>query len=132
MCEFWYDKNQNLIKDINEWGKLHSDLSYKILKQTTLPNGKWVSTVWLGMCHNWDEHNEKGHLIFETMVFTNHGDYYGEDCERYSTEEEALNGHYKMCLKYSPLKASKSPTMQKKKHPKQMNKKPVKKTSKKK
>jgi len=32
----------------------------------------------------------------------------------------------------SPLKASNKSTMQKKKHPKQMNKKPVKKTSKKK
>ena len=51
-----------------------------------------ISTVWLGMNHN---HYLGGPpLIFETMIFGGEHDQYQE---RYSTLEEAQEGHAKAC-----------------------------------
>lgn len=60
-----------------------------IVGQTTLPNGLWVSTVFLGLNHNFTG-GSRLHL-FETMIkmhgrFTNHQ-------WRYSTHERAEYGH---------------------------------------
>jgi hypothetical protein len=66
----------------------------KRVAETTLPDGKWVSTVWLGLDHGYGSGPP---LIFETMVFAAKGseitsfmDLY---CVRYSTEAEARAGH---------------------------------------
>ncbi len=54
--------------------------------------GKRISTVFLGINHNHDFKSAIP-LIFETMVFDeNHSDIY---CERYSSWEEAEEGHQK-------------------------------------
>ena len=92
-----FDKNG---KEINyeEWGKLLEDKDYKIIKQETLPDGKKVSTVWLGLDHNFGEGEP---LIFETMVFPSEGDFSDVDVERYSTLEEAQKGHEEMVKKWS-------------------------------
>ena len=92
-----FDKNG---KEINyeEWGKLLEDKDYKIIKQETLPDGKKVSTVWLGLDHNFGEGEP---LIFETMVFSSEGDFSDVDVERYSTLEEAQKGHEEMVKKWS-------------------------------
>ena len=80
---------------------------YKILKQTKTKNLKyWVSTVWLGLDHNFNLRSKP--LIFETMVFPhnviggvlNYGDL---DMDRYSTEKEALRGHNRMVKKWENL-----------------------------
>lgn len=76
------------------------DLEDKIIKQEILPNGKFISTVWLGIDMNHVFGNGKP-LIFETMVFPERGNYSELDMERYSTEEEALEGHQKMVEKYN-------------------------------
>ena len=81
-----------------EWGKLVGDKDYKVIRQDTLPNGKWVSTVWLGIEHGFVEGKP---LIFETMVFPKRSDYDGRDMERYCTEQEAIKGHQKMMKKHS-------------------------------
>lgn len=47
-----------------------------------------VSTVWLGLNHNWSGYGPP--LIFETMVFGGINDLY---CQRYSTKEAARAGH---------------------------------------
>lgn len=60
------------------------------VRQETLPNGYWVSTVWLGLDHN--HSNEGPPIIFETMVVNPLGDW-EEYQERYATEEEAILGH---------------------------------------
>lgn len=78
-----FDKNGKPI-DLIEWARLIEDKDYKVIKQETLPNGKWVSTIWLGLNHVFDDGPP---LIFETMVFPAKGDYRGEDMERYSTLE---------------------------------------------
>lgn len=63
-------------------------------------NGYRISTVWLGLDHSFM--NGKP-LIFETMVFK--GDSYAElDMERYSTEQEAKEGHLRMVEKYKDIK----------------------------
>ena len=53
-------------------------------------NGKRVSTVWLGLDHN---HFGGKPLLLETMVFETES--VGADiyCERYSTWDEAVEGH---------------------------------------
>lgn len=66
--------------------------------ETTLPDGKWVSTVWLGIDHSFGSGPP---LIFETMVFPSQGDFGDLDCDRYSTEEEARVGHEAMVQKWS-------------------------------
>jgi hypothetical protein len=66
--------------------------------QELLPDGKWVSTVWLGLDHNFLHDGPP--LIFETMVFPQ-GDMAEIDMDRYSTEAEALAGHKAMVEKWS-------------------------------
>jgi hypothetical protein len=89
---------------ILEWAKDMENPDYKIVKQEVLPNGKWVSTVWLGLDHNFGIGIP---LIFETMVFAGKpksqgGEDWAEiDMARYSTEKEALKGHIKMAKKWS-------------------------------
>jgi hypothetical protein len=53
----------------------------------TVQGDVWVSTIFLGLDHNWDEGPP---LLFETMVFGLTGDEYQE---RYSTWAEAEQGH---------------------------------------
>ena len=54
-------------------------------------NGKWVSTVFIGLDHRW---LDDGKLeIFETMVFDEGKESTEDYCERYATWDEALEGH---------------------------------------
>lgn len=50
-----------------------------------------VSTVFLGMDHNWYGGEP---LLFETMVFSN-GDWGDLYCRRYSNYDDAITGHNK-------------------------------------
>ena len=55
-----------------------------------------MSTVWIGLDMGWPKEGEIGKhkpLIFETMVFPNDDMLERYDCERYSTEAEAMAGH---------------------------------------
>ena len=70
----------------------------KRVAATTLPDGKWVSTVWLGFDHSFGSGPP---LIFETMVFPSSGNMSELDTERYSTESEAIAGHAAMVEKWS-------------------------------
>ena len=92
----YYNKKGKPIT-LEEWRKLHSNSKYKRIRQTTLSNGKWVSTVWLGINHSFQEDCI---LIFETMVFSTKDSLEDLDCERYLSEEEAIKGHERMCKKW--------------------------------
>lgn len=81
------------------WAKKLSDYKYKRVLETTLPDGTWVSTVWLGMDHGFGGGPP---LIFETMVFPSMDNMQDKDCERYSTEAEAIAGHKAMVKKWLP------------------------------
>ena len=69
-----------------EWGNLMKDRSYSDIGKTIIGDVK-ISTVWLGLNHNWDGGDP---LIFETMIFGGEHDEYQE---RYSTEQQAKLGH---------------------------------------
>ena len=113
----WYDKKGKLIcpelKDelTQEWiigmkevEKLIKDREYKVVKQEVLSNGMWVSTIQLGLNHEWD--SKKPILIFETMVFPSKENYSELDMERYTTEKQAIAGHKKMVNKWKKEKLS--------------------------
>lgn len=69
------------------YAELVSDLSYVDVGCTAIGDDAEVSTVWLGMNHNW---RGSPPLIFETMVFG--GSLDGHQW-RYATEQEAREGH---------------------------------------
>jgi hypothetical protein len=90
------DKNNKVIPcSLMEWAKFLEDgknTRRKIVKQSEI-NDKWISTVFIGLDHQW---MEDGPLhIFETMVFDSKK--CGKDIylDRYSTWNEALLGHEK-------------------------------------
>ena len=61
--------------------------------EDTLPDGTYISTVFLGLDHQFGEGPP---LIFETMVFSSEDDSNELDVDRYSTETEAQAGHVVM------------------------------------
>jgi hypothetical protein len=69
------------------------DMSMNDTKHIALDeiNGKRISTVWLGLNHNYFGGKP---LIFETMVFGERGGH-EEYMDRYSTWDEAVEGHKK-------------------------------------
>jgi hypothetical protein len=77
------------------WREMMADWSnpkVRVVRQDKLANGYWVSTVWLGYNHQWNE--ARPPLIFETMVKNPDGDFEDHQ-ERYSTENDAIIGHMK-------------------------------------
>jgi hypothetical protein len=106
-----------------QWAKLNQDREYSRVAYDDLPDGSYLSTVWLGLDHN---HGLGPPLIFETMRFAGavseatlprpFGDgestmTYHESLEfpnifdaeggtteqlRYTTEEEALAAHHEI------------------------------------
>lgn len=82
----YYDREGRPI-EMMEWVELmHED--YKRVAETRVGQ-VYVSTVWLGLNHNWGRGRP---LIYETMAF-GPGSWSELLCERYSTEAEALAGH---------------------------------------
>lgn len=71
-----------------EWGELLNDRSYSTIKQEDLPDGCYISTVWLGLDHRFSIGEP---LIFETMVFDREDKEV--EMQRYTTLEEAELGH---------------------------------------
>src|SRR5215831_16300125 len=92
----WYDRNGDPLNETPE--SLLRNQNYKRVDETTLPNGMWVSTVWLGLDHNFS--NQGPPLIFETMVFKSKTDMTEIDMDRYATEADAIVGHQLMVEKY--------------------------------
>lgn len=78
-------------EDVLEWGRWVGENSQaRIVAKTTCSNGLRVSTIFLGLNHNF--YGDGPPILFETMVFPPkcHRDQY---CDRYSTWEEAEAGH---------------------------------------
>ena len=80
-----------------QWSKDLENKEMQRVTQTTLADGRWISTVWLGLDH---QYGDGPPLIFETMVFSSRASYEDEDQERYSTEKEAVEGHERMVEKW--------------------------------
>lgn len=100
----YYDRRGNPIS-LAEFVELSQNrkINYKDIKSDVI-NNHLVSTIWLGIDHSF--FNSEKPLIFETMIFKIKDgniewdnaslDYYQK---RYSTEEQALEGH-KEAIKY--------------------------------
>lgn len=94
----YYDRDGRSMT-LLEWARSYeARTDKKRVAETTLPDGRWVSTVWLGANHQFGSGPP---LIFETMVFSSQEDMQEEDCDRYSTEAEARAGHQAMVEKWS-------------------------------
>lgn len=78
--------NPVLCDDLLKWAEWYETADRTVLK-TPLPNGIRVSTVFLGLNHNFGRGKP---ILFETMVF---GGKLDEKQKRYRTWEEAEIGH---------------------------------------
>lgn len=81
--------------DLMTWAKWF-EISNRRIGEDVL-HGVRVSTVFLGLDHNWGEGPP---LIFETMIF---GGWHDDYQERYSTYEEAEAGHRRALILVSRL-----------------------------
>lgn len=113
-----YDRKGQPI-DFMEWARLTEDggLEYKRVARTHVGSDMFVSTVWLGLDHNFSFVGPP--LIFETMVFRRVAnptrdafgrlhEWDGDEQERWSTEAEALVGHERIVAEQLALLAKKS------------------------
>jgi hypothetical protein len=95
MGNLWYklvDKVPVPCEDL-EGGKLWETENRRVA-ETKLPGGFLVSTIFLGLDHRFDEGPP---LVFETMVFRPEVSGYQDlDMDRYSTWDEAEEGHKKI------------------------------------
>ena len=99
MKSLYYDKDGTPISDVLFWAKKYEALGYKRVAETTLSDGKWVSTVWLGIDHSFRDDGPP--IIFETMVFQSYEPLGSElETKRYSTLGEAKAGHAAMVARW--------------------------------
>lgn len=95
----YYDRQGKKIS-CEEWMEYCNSEEYRVVKQD-LVNHRLISTVWVGMDMNIITGSDP--LIFETMIFleqlVDNGrtpknlDKYSQYICRYSTEQQALEGH---------------------------------------
>ena len=92
----WYilDENNKPIKstviEASQWQKINLDK--KAVKQEYIDD-VFVSTVFLGLDHSFPWNEDKTPVLWETMIFG--GEHDQNYQERYSSYEEALEGHQK-------------------------------------
>lgn len=87
------DKEGNAVPcGVAEWRAQRTDGSFVVKKDDV--NGHLVSTVFLGMDHNFS--CEGPPVLWETMVFSPTGE--SVDVRRYTSREDALAGHAEVCL----------------------------------
>lgn len=75
------------VNNVLEWAKFF-ETADRVVNRTKLGEVT-ISTVFLGIDHNFFEKDKP--LLFETMIF---GDELNEETWRYSTWEEAEEGHH--------------------------------------
>lgn len=83
--------------DATTWATWFEDFTHRRITQTTLPNGMWVSTVFLGFDHSFGEGPP---ILFETMVFKSPQDLDEQDMDRYASYTEAEAGHVAMVARW--------------------------------
>ena len=108
--QYILDDQRNVIPATStyQWGEwIENNRDKRIVKQEEI-DGFWVSTVFLGLDHNYQEPQmgpegiEEYHPeVFETMIFDRrvNGDNYSEAyCRRCSTWDQAVEQHKKAVL----------------------------------
>jgi len=79
--------------DVNEFGRCIENIAGRTVQKTRIGVAE-VSTVFVGIDHNFSSSGPP--LLFETMIFGGEHDEYQE---RYSTWEEAEEGHERAVAK---------------------------------
>lgn len=95
----YYDKAGKPLT-LREWAVLFEDMEYRRIGYDEFANGAHVSTVWLGLDHNWFPGGPP--LIFKSMVFDGVHD---QEMIRYSTEVQAIQGHDQLCARVRDAEA---------------------------
>jgi hypothetical protein len=85
------------VEDVLEWGRFFGDGDKRRVAWTDFGENNYVSTVFLGLDHSFGEGPP---LIFETMVF---GGELDQEQDRYSTWDEAVEGHNRMVERVKKL-----------------------------
>lgn len=113
----WIVKNKKIVEvDLMTWAKWFQENHHspdRIVKQETLANGYEISTVFLGIDHNFMDTGDP--LLFETMVFKpkrkkitlgKRTRMVREDADmnRYHTWQEAEKGHQEMVKRWELVK----------------------------
>ena len=82
--------------DLLKWGRwFQESRDQRIVKQETV-NGKWVSTVFLGLDHQWGKGPPP--ILWECMVFKSNGKWEEEDCDRCSGNREQAEAMHRMMV----------------------------------
>lgn len=92
----WFDR-QGQPMEMLAWAEKFGDMDYKVVAQHWV-RGWMVSTVWIGLNHNFNPFSQGPALIFETMIFppgdeSPEGMFCEDYCDRYPTEAAAHAGH---------------------------------------
>lgn len=83
-----------MTEDSDKWTQWFRHFPNRCLAQDLVDN--WmVSTVVLGINHNWLENGDP--ILFETMVFDKIGKPLDEYTCRYSSSKDAMEGHKQIC-----------------------------------
>jgi hypothetical protein len=97
----WDDNRDGMYYDIDgnpvsmrQWVNAFESRQNRHIAKDTLPDGTFISTVHLGINHGFGNRP----IIFETMVFLPSGE--SDEMDRYSTKEEAMEGHKRMVEKW--------------------------------
>lgn len=117
----YYRRDGTPIREMLTWARLFDNPEYSRVAETILEDGTRISTIWLGLDHNWFDQGPP--IIFETVVFSGmpfHSpgikakdgmpglrpyDYYeAMDQNRYSTEAEAIAGHDVLVRKWRGIR----------------------------
>ena len=91
MSEYYILNDDDSVQEVDvlEWARWYeAKPGRRIVTQTAVTEKVQVSTVFLGLNHQFDPGGPP--LIFETMIF---GGEHDQDCWRYSTLPEAKVGH---------------------------------------
>jgi len=95
--------------DLFEWAEWFEESKNRIIKQETLNNGLEVSTIFLGLNHNFSGKGKP--VLFETMVFEplKKGEEFrnGLYQERCSTRKKAKEMHKRIFEKFKNYKKNK-------------------------
>lgn len=83
--------------DIHEWGKYMESPEGKQSKKVASAkiNGMLISTVFLGLDHGFGGPP----LYFETMIFTSEKDFSEQYQKRYTTYQQAADGHHELVMR---------------------------------
>ena len=94
-AKFWKLEGKKIVqcKDVLEWGEFF-EKKERFIKNTQMPLC-WISTVFLGLDHSfYFGPEERPPILFESMIF---GGPLEDEMDRYSTYEEAEEGHETLC-----------------------------------